>query len=170
VSSRSTASPRTTSDSSGRGPGARHCGRIRARAGVNGANVGSSGTGARRRAPSSASVSGRNADAVPDGTARPRSTGRPQVSAAATASRSIRDLPMPGGPVSATAPPRPICTLAIAERSVAISACRPTTTGQRTSERRAGYVVRRRSVRGTTAVRDAFRGAAWPVPRPRRTT
>ena len=55
-----------------------------------------------------------------------RTTSTPRPAASATASRGIRDLPMPGGPTTFTTPPRPSIARSTMASTAAISERRPT--------------------------------------------
>ena len=126
--SRMTASPRATEEASP------SCsppipGSTARSAGSHGASPASPGNGRSRRICSKESVSGRYG--VPDsaGTALPLTANAPRRPAWRASSRTSRDLPIPGSPVTNTRAPLPPAEAARASSSKRSSSSRPTSTG-----------------------------------------
>ena len=98
-------------------------------AGSHGAKPTSPGSGWFRRICSRASVSGRYGVLDSPGTALPDTANAPRRVAWPASSRTSRDLPMPGSPVTNIKAPSPPAAPARASSSKRSSSSRPTTTG-----------------------------------------
>ena len=118
-------------------------GKTRLRAGRNGSRSASAGVGAARRPLSNASVRGRNAGGDPSSTQRPMNTAASSRAHLVKSSTS-RDFPIPAGPITPTAAPRPTTVAANEACRASHSASRPTITGHRRTGTVAVSTARRR--------------------------
>ncbi|CAA9257319.1 MAG: hypothetical protein AVDCRST_MAG76-2629 [uncultured Acidimicrobiales bacterium] len=162
ASSLSTASPRTTSDSSpGDSPGRRHSGTSRPRMGRKGASSRTCGGPDLRRCENSASATGRKGSGLSRSTARPVNTSAPRRTPSSAVSLNRRDLPTPASPATTAVAPCPSARRSRARRSSCHSCSRPTTTGHSSSRTQTSMPRMRALAR--SSLRHEIGASSWPA-------